>query len=113
MKSPLAAFAAVALYQVVMYTVSTNRVARCIAKTSPQLYFAAYSLTLAYATTSNAGHIITIISRFKILTFCASHGFGRLNTTFVGFTLSLLSPVASAVRRTGIIFMKAELNFVR
>ncbi|KAF5346171.1 hypothetical protein D9758_009923 [Tetrapyrgos nigripes] len=58
--SPLAAFAAVAGYQVVMFV----------------LYLAGYLLTLTYAKTSEAGHIITILH----------------------FTLSLLSPAASVIR---------------
>ncbi|KAF7307603.1 hypothetical protein MIND_00555500 [Mycena indigotica] len=58
--SPLAAFATVAGYQIVMFV----------------LYLAGYLLTLTYAKTSDANHIITIIH----------------------FTLSILSPVASVTR---------------
>ncbi|KAH7886313.1 hypothetical protein F5I97DRAFT_2027968 [Phlebopus sp. FC_14] len=60
MSSPLTSFAAVAGYQIIMYI----------------LYLAGYLLTLTYAKTSQASHIITIIH----------------------FTLSLLSPVASVMR---------------
>ncbi|KAH7911590.1 P-loop containing nucleoside triphosphate hydrolase protein [Hygrophoropsis aurantiaca] len=60
MPSPLAAFAAVAGYQIIMYL----------------LYLGGYLLTYTYATTSQAGNIITIIH----------------------FTLSVLSPVASIMR---------------
>ncbi|KZS93968.1 P-loop containing nucleoside triphosphate hydrolase protein [Sistotremastrum niveocremeum HHB9708] len=59
-KSPLAAFAIVAGYQVIMFI----------------LYLAGYLLTLTYAKTSEAAHIITIIH----------------------FTVSLASPVASVLR---------------
>lgn len=75
--SPLAAFAAVAGYQVIMFVVSVAQMYVSLSRSNLiQLYLAAYLLTLTYAKTSKAADIITIIH----------------------FTLSLLSPVASVVR---------------
>jgi ATP-binding cassette subfamily A (ABC1) protein 3 len=73
-KSPLAAFAAVAGYQIVMSIVSLYSLPWYSTDLS-KLYLAGYLLILTYAKTSSAASIITIIH----------------------FTLSLLSPVASVV----------------
>jgi hypothetical protein len=63
MSSPLSSFAAVAGYQIVMYTVSSCGFLGKPLLTQDQLYLGGYLLTLTYAMTSQSGTIITIIRK--------------------------------------------------
>ena len=97
--SPLAAFAAVAGYQVIMFVVSgadAHILLRDPALIRIKLYEAGYLLTETYAKTSAAGRIITII---RLYSYTLRPSKIQLIFTFglTDFTISILSPVASPV----------------
>ena len=94
--SPLAAFAASAGYQVIMFIVSPldtppARVAHCCSFVS-QLYLAAFLLTLTYAKTSADDYDLKLIRKPSYMTCIPS------SLTCSDFTMAIASPVANAVR---------------
>lgn len=101
--SPLAAFAAVAGYQVVIYIVCTDVEHLFHVLTySFQLYLSGYLLTITYAKNSQAAGIITKMRSFHIFAFIITQ-----LTTFTDFGVSVTSPVTSVV-----CFLAANLHFL-